>query len=315
MDALPSACQRQLSLSTSPLFHLSTSGKSIYTEKISPLLQGEIEIVEVLPESPGIDFATIEFVGGDSLEVDLVEHDTAVAEERKDLHQGKRPSPHVFTYNLTNNTAEQKSVLSNLPVDLQREIFDVLPPATMRILGATCKNLYSTWKVYHFETSIRVHVDELWGTDYGWSNEYRALLERWTDPQLACAVKDMPESWEPFPATSCDHVQLEKVLEGSFKLLELNGARQARKLKEKELKVLRLSREDKRLGLKTARLSAQEKELELKVARLSVTVAEMGLDRVRSSYLCEPCRHTFQHRVPVRNGKLQYGNVVLEYEV
>lgn len=91
--------------------------------------------------------------------------------------------------------------------------------------------------------------------------------------------------------------------------------RQARKLKEKELKVLRLSREDKRLGLKTARLSAQEKELELKVARLSVTVAEMGLDRVRSSYLCEPCRHTFQHRVPVRNGKLQYGNVVLEYEV
>ncbi|KUJ10890.1 uncharacterized protein LY89DRAFT_759822 [Mollisia scopiformis] len=74
--------------------------------------------------------------------------------------------------------------LQTLPVEVQAMLFQHLPPATQRILGATSKTLYELWKKFHFEPLIRVHMDEVYPYTLITTFDYRQILKGWTDPRL-----------------------------------------------------------------------------------------------------------------------------------
>ncbi|KAF8854635.1 hypothetical protein BDZ45DRAFT_30988 [Acephala macrosclerotiorum] len=72
--------------------------------------------------------------------------------------------------------------MTKLPSELHREVFDLLGPASQRLLGATCSSLYRMYKEHYYEKDIVVSFgnDNLIGASG--TTQYRDILAQWLIP-------------------------------------------------------------------------------------------------------------------------------------
>ncbi|CZR64488.1 uncharacterized protein PAC_14386 [Phialocephala subalpina] len=78
---------------------------------------------------------------------------------------------------------DQSGRLPKLPAELQLMIFGHLGPASKRLLGSTCKDLYSIWKKEYFEKLIIIHMSEL---EFKGSVDYQCILGGWVPSVRVC---------------------------------------------------------------------------------------------------------------------------------
>lgn len=96
----------------------------------------------------------------------------------------------ISNHELTPLQGQQSALLTKkLPIELLREIFDKLGPATRRVLGATCISLYDVFKTNYFKEGIVVNFQEAAGAGLPTlqcanSPEYIDILASWIVPSL-----------------------------------------------------------------------------------------------------------------------------------
>ncbi|KAF8852737.1 hypothetical protein BDZ45DRAFT_729989 [Acephala macrosclerotiorum] len=101
----------------------------------------------------------------------------------------------------------QGLLLENLPNELHHQIFDLLGPATQRLLGATCYLYYSIYKDGYYTKEIIMNINEvkapsyvsgvgLWGRHLG-TLQYQHILAKWYMAPLPHLFDGDPKQLSP----------------------------------------------------------------------------------------------------------------------